>query len=995
MKITRIEFRCRFIPVLLLLAMLMPTATFALDVNGVIDADSRWTTVDSPVRILGDVVVAQGATLTVDPGVEVVFQSRPDTSRGYNLTIQGTLVADGDQTQPILFTAQDHSSPWGTIVFSDTSQDWDDVLATGSSMTYNVVEYGGNAPDYNAMIATVNAMPRIADNAIRFSSSGGFGALLGEEAVSTSGNLNVSANQIYGNSTGLFFSAEGGVIDGNYFLNNGRAVDIAARSNDVALNGNTIVGSSDELFGSAIRLQLDESARGIAAYEWVQTSGPAVSLQNANSALATFTAPDPGSDIYTLRFDLTVTGNSGVQSTGTTEVTVIGTIEPPQAAAGGDQNVQLNGPPEDPTDPPPLVQVTLNGNGSHDPFSGIAGYRWQQTSGRSVILDTPAAAITTFEVPAATVAGEEMTFELTVTNQSGLQASDTVNIRFYLTNIYPVAVAGEDFNVLQGETVNLNGSSSRDADGGIAAYHWTQTGGMAVDLINADTARPSFIAPDVDNTGDTLTFSLQVRDTGGLQDVDDISIQIKETTIAAPGNDQTVSAGDVVTLDGSDSADVNAIADITIQGNDLRSESSAAGQVGITALENATYTLLANGNNFIFSEDAGFSVYLHDWQAGRAPIDMTDNWWGTTETAAIDALIHDQDEDLTLPVVMYSPFASEAIRGIGSNLAYPPVANAGPDIESSVDSIVTLDGSGSYDPDGIAVYQWQQIDGPVVTLANAQQAVASFIAPSGGSDGRQLRFRLTVTTGGPFTHTDDAVVSIVADEPVPYVEVGSGCFVQTSAKNLTFSRKMIVMMTMIGLLACVAIRLVRRKHVAFLCLAMVAMFIATNADAGFFAVGGGDGGEGEQYSVTVETGAKDIPAGKFDLMFAFGIPFIPHGDDNLPEQTIAFPCPNDDCRALEAVRKGTEVGFYGKLGVELGSSNLYLNAIAGFTAYTESELSQSAATGSFYEASSDTKIEPMYGGGLSYFPDYFDIPLMLQVDYDVTRGVTGTVGWYW
>jgi hypothetical protein len=995
MKVKTKYGESRLLPILLLLVLLCPASTYALDVNGVIDSDSRWTMADSPIRVIGDVFVAQGASLTVDPGAEVVFQTRPDTTRGYNLTVEGTLVADGDPVQPIVFTAQDTGFPWGTIVFTDTSQDWDDDQATGSSLTYCVVEYGGNAPDYDAMIATVNAMPRIAHNAIRFSSSGGIGALAGDGAVSISGNLDVTGNQIYGNPTGLFFSAEGGSIQDNYFLNNGRAVDIATQSNDVAVSENTIAGSSGELFGSGIRVQLGAPASGIAAYQWVQTAGPAVELQNANSARASFTAPDPGNDIYTLGFDLTVTGMSGLQATETTEVTVIGAIEPPEAEAGANQNAQLNEPPEDPTDPPPLVEVTLNGNGSHDPFSGIAGYRWQQTAGRSVSLQTPNAATTTFLVPAATTAGEEMTFQLTVTNRGGLQDTDTVDIRFYEDNVYPVAVAGEDFNAMQGDTVNLDGSASTDPDGGITAYLWVQTGGTPVDFFNVNTAKPFFVAPDVGDAGETLTFALGVLDTDGLQDADEISIHIKGTTVAVPGEDQTVSAGDAVTLDGSSSADVTVAADITIQSNTIDSDSAESGQVAVTALENAAYSLLFTENNITFSENPGFSIYLYDWQAETDAIDMAGNWWGTTDTDAIDALIVDQQDDVGLPPVTYQPFASQAIDGSGSELSYPPLANAGADLTSAVDLKVTLDGSGSYDPDGIGTYRWEQIEGTAVTIADAQQAVASFIAPSGGSDGIELSFRLTMTTGGPFEHSDDVVVTISPDEPVPVVEVGSGCFIDAAAGQFSHVRKYSPMMIFSGLLFGLVWALRRRAAASIGCLVLVSFFVAAEAQAGFFAVGGGDGGDAEQYNVTVEAGAKDIPAGKLDLMFAFGIPFIPHGDENLPGETIAFPCPNDDCRPLEAVRKGTEVGFYGKLGVELGSSNLYINAIGGFTVYTESELSQSVATGAFYEESSDTKLEPMYGGGLSYFPDYFDWPVMFQVDYDVTRGVTGTIGWYW
>ncbi len=61
-------------------------------------------------QIFGDTVVAQGATLTIEPGVKVIFEPRADTTRGYNLVISGGLVARGNGSQVVTFTAQDPTS---------------------------------------------------------------------------------------------------------------------------------------------------------------------------------------------------------------------------------------------------------------------------------------------------------------------------------------------------------------------------------------------------------------------------------------------------------------------------------------------------------------------------------------------------------------------------------------------------------------------------------------------------------------------------------------------------------------------------------------------------------------------------------------------------------------------------------------------------------------------------------------------------------------------
>lgn len=61
----------------------------------------------------------------------------------------------------------------------------------------------------------------------------------------------------------------------------------------------------------------------------------------------------------------------------------------------------------------------------------------------------------------------------------------------------------------------------------------------------------------------------------------------------------------------------------------------------------------------------------------------------------------------------------------------PPIADAGPDQVVYTSARVTLDGTGSYDPDGdLALrYLWIQADGPTVHLSNATLASPTFIAP--------------------------------------------------------------------------------------------------------------------------------------------------------------------------------------------------------------------------------------------------------------------------
>ena len=88
-----------------------------------------------------------------------------------------------------------------------------------------------------------------------------------------------------------------------------------------------------------------------------------------------------------------------------------------------------------------------------------------------------------------------------------------------------------------------------------------------------------------------------------------------------------------------------------------------------------------------------------------------------------------------------------------------PTADAGPDQTVDAGSVVVLIGSGS-DSDGeIASYEWIQAVGSTVVLSNADQAMASFVAPDVDAD-TTLTFRLTVTDDHGATADDEVSVTV-------------------------------------------------------------------------------------------------------------------------------------------------------------------------------------------------------------------------------------------
>jgi hypothetical protein len=110
---------------------------------------------------------------------------------------------------------------------------------------------------------------------------------------------------------------------------------------------------------------------------------------------------------------------------------------------------------------------------------------------------------------------------------------------------------------------------------------------------------------------------------------------------------------------------------------------------------------------------------------------------------------------------------SETIQITVVDVDAPPVANAGPDANADVSSTVILNGSGSYDPDGLPLsYAWVQSAGPAVTLSNANTATPSFVPTVADT----YVFELVVSDGTLLSAPDSVAITAVvnvATLPVP------------------------------------------------------------------------------------------------------------------------------------------------------------------------------------------------------------------------------------
>ena len=223
----------------------------------------------------------------------------------------------------------------------------------------------------------------------------------------------------------------------------------------------------------------------------------------------------------------------------------------PRVNAGADQVVAST------------AEVTLQASAS-DPDGDALSYRWQQLSGPSASLSNASAMSTTFTAP--TVSDETvLEFELTVTDDKGLSASDRIRISVQAASSgnAPVVSAGSDQNVSSASWVTLAGTAN-DADGDSLTYAWRQLSGNPVTLETANAASSRFLAPTVSADTD-LQFELIVTDATGRSASDQIRVRVQAATVgSAPvvnaGADQTVDSADTVWLRGSATdADSNAL----------------------------------------------------------------------------------------------------------------------------------------------------------------------------------------------------------------------------------------------------------------------------------------------------------------------------------------------------------------------------------------------------------------------------------------------------
>ncbi|MCL4504354.1 MAG: PKD domain-containing protein [Deltaproteobacteria bacterium] len=358
---------------------------------------------------------------------------------------------------------------------------------------------------------------------------------------------------------------------------------------------------------------------------------------------------------------------------------------PPTANAGANQTVNLG------------ATATLNGDASSDPCAqSPLTFAWNFKSKPAESGVTLSGANTVN--PSFTPDKEgDYVVQLQVTNSLGVmsQAATVTVSTSAPSNSPPVANAGSAQTVALGALVTLDGSLSSDPDGNPITYAWSITSkpdGSTAVLSDATLVKPSFTA---DKDGNYV-LQLMVTDSNAAASTPaTVIISTRNSApVANAGPDQTSRHGATITLDGSRSFDpdadsINAIWSFTYK---------PAGSTAV--LNNITY-----GNPSFTVDKAGIYV--------------------------VQLIATDPKGAVSTP---------DTVTIVSQNS--PPVANAGPPQTVTKGAVVTLDGSGSSDPDGDSLtYAWtftSKPTGSTATLSDPTAAKPTFAADKTGNYVAQL-----------------------------------------------------------------------------------------------------------------------------------------------------------------------------------------------------------------------------------------------------------------
>ncbi len=482
---------------------------------------------------------------------------------------------------------------------------------------------------------------------------------------------------------------------------------------------NVTIGATVQLTGAA---SSDADSDAITAYIWTWISRPAGSTAAISGNIVNPTFVPDLIGAYQVRLVVTAGGENSAPAATTINVAEVNVAPVVDAGPNVSSGVTVG------------VPFELTGASATDADGDTLTLLWSILSGPVGHAATLTNETTITPTLTTDVAG---IYNVLLTADDGTESiSDNRLITAVAANTAPVVNAGANINnAVVDQIVNLSGTAT-DADGDTLTLLWailSAPDGSAASLTDATTLTPSF-TPDLAGIYNIL---LTANDgAGGISDNLLVTASAaNEAPIADAGPNTTATVGVLKTLDGSASSDPNgdpitylwtvieipAGSSVVVSGLDTVSPSFTPDVVGLYV-----FRLVVRDINAASSTPAGLIV----------------------NTSAVNTA---------------------------------PTANAGLAQTVYFGDTVTLDGTGSSDPEGDPlVYIWTQLTGTTVTLDLTDPSQPTFVAPSVEGD---IDFRMFVRDTSAAASPPSATrVTVLRPNAVPVADAGAD---QTVAANAT------------------------------------------------------------------------------------------------------------------------------------------------------------------------------------------------------------------
>lgn len=491
----------------------------------------------------------------------------------------------------------------------------------------------------------------------------------------------------------------------------------------------------------------------------------------------------------------------------------------PTANAGDDQSVALE------------TLTFLDGSRSSDLDGDRLSFVWS-------ILTSPATSVELLydsnSVRPTFKTDQPGTYVIQLQVDDGTATSQPSTVVLSTENTPPVANAGDDRNIVPGETLELDGSGSFDIDGDALQFFWkvVEPGQQHATVVDPFSMRPTVTL----GSAEKYVVELVVSDGNQVSRADQCVLTADNVKpVADAGPPQRGTAGETITLDGSNSWDAdgdpllfqwhlisvpegsnselfnpndskpffsidrNGIYVAQLIVND-GIHNSIPSTVVITTTNSRPYGVC--GQEMVVPVGSVVSldtVLAEEWPAVDPEGNPLTYLWALTvkPEGSIATLSDPMDAAPVFMADMVGYYLVQLIACDETLCSTPkttvfqgqlsPVAHAGEDQTVLLGTTVYLNGLASYDPSGGQLfYSWVFTSGPTgadPVLANEHSATPSFFA----SHSDQYEFELTVNNGVLPSLQADKVVIDVNQAPTVHLQAPHSDSIFYSGDNITIA----------------------------------------------------------------------------------------------------------------------------------------------------------------------------------------------------------------